>query len=79
MEKVTQIQVENDQTVTINDTLLNDSTTNDPTTNVPTEIAHKEDLQSNKVRVLVLVLVQVDYLAGLQEEHNAKVELSTTN
>ena len=27
----------------------------------------------------VLVLVLVDYLAGLQEEHNAKVELSTTN
>ena len=26
-----------------------------------------------------LVLVLVDYLAGLQEEHNAKVELSTTN
>ena len=24
-------------------------------------------------------LVLVDYLAGLQEEHNAKVELSTTN
>ena len=28
---------------------------------------------------LVLFLVLVDYLAGLQEEHNAKVELSTTN
>ena len=28
---------------------------------------------------IVLVLVLVDYLAGLQEEHNAKVELSTTN
>ena len=27
----------------------------------------------------VLVLVLVDYLEGLQEEHNAKVELSTTN
>ena len=32
-----------------------------------------------KVNFLVLVLVLVDYLAGLQEEHNAKVELSTTN
>ena len=26
----------------------------------------------------MLILVLVDYLAGLQEEHNAKVELATT-
>ena len=39
-------------------------------------LSNTRNLISSDLR---LVLVLVDYLAGLQEEHNAKVELSTTN